>query len=320
MFCLYNMQKILILGHYGVPNWGDEAILSGMLNDIRNGKISFFQKNTHCTVVSHDPVFTQTEHSCTSVLPPPFGIRSFFSFRWIPFFSALWNADSVIIGGGGLFQPKPRMALWIWAYYTFWILLFRKPLYILGNSFESFSSRGLVYFIIRFFFRFVRHFSVRDEYSKETLISFWWVKKNKISVQKDFAYSVDISLLQNSQSHGIVMMMREGDLSIVQEKKILAYIQKKYPQESIEILVMQYHQSHDEAFAVRHSLPFTFPQTLSEVLQKIISAKLVVSSRLHGNILADHLGVPFLAIAPRKKILSQFGRERCILPEEIGNI
>jgi polysaccharide pyruvyl transferase WcaK-like protein len=27
-------KKIVIFGHYGVPNWGDEAILAGMLSQI----------------------------------------------------------------------------------------------------------------------------------------------------------------------------------------------------------------------------------------------------------------------------------------------
>ena len=64
-------KNLLIFGHYGVPNWGDEAILSGILSKLNIEKY-------RVVVVTDNLKFTKKHHGVKSIYPPPFGIRSLF--------------------------------------------------------------------------------------------------------------------------------------------------------------------------------------------------------------------------------------------------
>ena len=123
-------KKILIFGHYGVPNWGDEAILTGILSQIDHSRFSV-------TVVSTDPAFTEKQHGVKSVLPPPFGVRSFFRLGWVKCLTSISEADYIIFGGGGLWQPMPVKALKLWDWYLRIVQLYGKKVFCLGVSFGS---------------------------------------------------------------------------------------------------------------------------------------------------------------------------------------
>src|SRR5258706_6035396 len=88
---LDTMAQILIAGYYGAGNFGDEICLAGLVSEIRATR-----SETGITVLSHDPAQTQKMHSVESV--------SYVSPREI--LASLWNADAVLLGGGGLLQDK----------------------------------------------------------------------------------------------------------------------------------------------------------------------------------------------------------------------
>lgn len=307
----------LIIGNYGVPNWGDEAILSGMLQMMEKDPLFEYLKTipSRVVVASANPKFTKKQHRVDSVCFPPFGIRSLFSFRWGSFFRALYKSKAVIIGGGGLFQPRPWRALWIWGYYLFLSLVFQKPVYIVGNSFEEPQKSGIIIPILRFLFSRVSVFIVRDHSSKKILEQFWRVDAAKIHYAQDMAFFMQIPPIKTEKK--IVLMMREGDLTQDQENALQEHITMRYPDMPIHVLVMQHEQSHDERYALRHGLSYNNPKSLEEVIHTVSSAALVVSSRLHGNILAKNSRVPFIAIAPRAKIAAMF-EGNCLLPSDLN--
>ncbi len=309
-----DLSFVMIIGHYGVINWGDEAILSGLLQSIKTD-VRF--KNLTPVVVSANPQFTSAEYKVESVAHPPFGFRSFFSFRWFSFFKALQQSSAVIIGGGGLFQPNPWRALWIWAYHLFWALLWQKQVYILGNSFEAPQKKGIIIPLLTKFLSKVTAFSTRDEFSKQVLIDFWKVNPSKITVQKDFAYSIIPQISIPQKKNGIIFIMREGDLSLEEEKILLESVKTNFPNEELKVVSMQSSQAHDEAFAKRYNLPCIIPNHLWEVLEAIHHATLVVSSRLHGNILADVLHTPFIPIITRSKTKALFSGVKHIKKKDL---
>lgn len=315
------MKTVLIIGHYGVINWGDEAILSGLLLEIKN-KGESIPKPLHQMipiVVSANPDFTKKEHHVSSISPPPFGIRSFFTFQWFSFFSTLKKTNAVIIGGGGLFQPNPSRAFWIWAYYLLLALIFQKPVFILGNSFEIPKKNSVIVAILKKLFTKVQYFSVRDEESVKIGIDFWKIPQEKIQLKKDFAYynTTENFCTQNTEKYTAIMM-REGDITENQEKIIIDTLKKNFPTSKIKVIVMQKNQANDEKIAIRQGLSIVFPGSLSELFSLISSAKQVVSSRLHGSILADLFNKKRCIIAPRAKIVNLFGKSNCVKPEEIS--
>ncbi len=84
-------KKIVISGYYGFNNLGDEAILHGLLQEIRS-----WDEELEILVLSGNPEFTSRTHG---VLSAP---------RW-PLFRAketLENCDFFLTGGGSLLQDK----------------------------------------------------------------------------------------------------------------------------------------------------------------------------------------------------------------------
>ena len=83
------LKRIVIAGYYGYGNTGDEAILIGMLRDLRA-----VDPNLDFVVVSGDPDQTQALHGVGSVL----------STDVVGIAEGVRQSDLVILGGGGLFQ------------------------------------------------------------------------------------------------------------------------------------------------------------------------------------------------------------------------
>lgn len=301
-------KKILIFGHYGVPNWGDEAILSGMLQTIDFTKFSV-------TVVTDNKKFTKHHHHIKSIYPPAFGIRSFFRGGFFTFLSVLNNTDYVIFGGGGLFQDRPKQALSLWIYYLNFCLWKRKKIFLLGNSFEELQDAEKNS-VLEKKFSSVKFFSVRDKESKKILQKKFSIPSLKISETSDAAYFLE-SKAKPGRKKGILLAFREGEMTIEKEKKIINILKKKFSKEfetkNVEVLIMQEKNAGDNAFAERHNLKKFFPDSLSHLQEKIRSSRLVVTTRLHAGILANLSGTAFIAISPREKI-SQFFGEKFSIP------
>src|SRR5690625_3113260 len=78
-------MRVLISGYYGYGNFGDEALLAGLLSLIR-------ELGAEPLVLSGQPERTRAEH----------GVEAVHRYRGLP--GALRRADALISGGGGLLQ------------------------------------------------------------------------------------------------------------------------------------------------------------------------------------------------------------------------
>ncbi len=307
-------KKIVIFGHYGVPNWGDEAILSGVLSQIDFTKYSV-------TVISDQPKWTEKMHQKTckisAVLPPPFGVRSFFrgAFSFGQGFfktkKVIQESDFVIFGGGGLFQDRPKKAIQIWNFYLRLCQFYGKNVFLAGNSFEKLTEKKNAEKTQKLF-KNIPFFSVRDEASAEHLHKQFGVPLLKISQSSDGAYFLPRKS-KSGRKKGVLLAIREGEISEKKEKKLLKILRENFPQEAeentIEVLVMQEKKSGDKNFALRHLLPFFEPENLEHLHEKLRSSKFVLTSRLHAGILANLAGTPFVAVSTRDKISQFFGED-----------
>ncbi len=317
-------KKLLIFGHYGIPNWGDEAIISGILSQIDVRKHSV-------TVVSNNPKFSveqaktlqENKLKISGVFPPPFGIRSFlrglFSLDYglLQTKRAIQEADFIAFGGGGLFQDRPEKAIKIWSYYlTLCQKLSKKTVktFILGNSFEELSNTKNSTAVKKLFHK-IPFFSVRDIDSKRILEKRFEVPSFRISESSDAAYFLPRNSKQGRKK-GVLLAIREGEIPLNKQKKLLKIIQEYFPNEAnkneIEVVIMQEKNeknSGDKNFAIEHNLPTFQPKNLEELRKKIQSSKFILTSRLHTGILANISGTPFVAISTRDKISQFFGKE-----------
>src|SRR5690242_4180890 len=83
--------SVVIAGYYGFGNAGDELILGSLIQSIRD-----HQSAAHITVLSAQPEQTSAHFSVEAVN------------RWQPWtwIRPLWNAETFILGGGGLLQES----------------------------------------------------------------------------------------------------------------------------------------------------------------------------------------------------------------------
>lgn len=308
-------KKVLIFGHYGVPNWGDEGILKGILLGIDRKKCSI-------TVVSANPEYTKKMHGVESVSPPPFGIRSVFS-GWIQGIRAIKQADYILFGGGGLFQPSPLKALRLWDWYLRICLMFQKRIFFVGQSFANVRSVS-VSPSQKKRMQQVSFFSVRDEYSAHILESQWGIYPSKIYKSADAVFFLSSGKHSSSvkKQKKIVFCLREGELSSMQESDILRHVHQAFPEHRFVCLVMQSFQSNDERLPERHehyAWKTVFPQNVQEVMDEIQSATMVVSSRLHGSVFSIVCETPFVALGCRSKISNLIPAYRILFPKDFSH-
>jgi len=143
--------KILISGWYGNNNVGDETILLGMIQSIREQI-----PNADFLVFSDDPNFTKNNYRVKSFFQWPHrvqrGLLAILSlFFWIYFLQLIMiikNSDLFILGGGGLFQHTNFGVIPFWLSKLALAQLFRKPtvIYAIGIGL---NHRKMDKFLIR---------------------------------------------------------------------------------------------------------------------------------------------------------------------------
>ena len=180
------LNRIVIAGYFGYGNTGDEAVLVGMLRDLRA-----VDPTLDFVVVSGDPDQTQALH----------GVGSVFSADVAGIAEGVRQSDLVILGGGGLFQDywsadpgsmlTPKNAgLSFYAGIPLLAALSGKPcmLYAVGvGPLESEESRRLT----RAAFELAQCATVRDEESLRVLQEMGSYIPYRRHVESIMAFSAD---------------------------------------------------------------------------------------------------------------------------------
>jgi polysaccharide pyruvyl transferase CsaB len=116
--------RLLISGYYGAGNLGDEAVLAGLLGALATTDVT-------PVVASLDPAATTSAHAVAAV----------HRYHGLPM--ALWRADAVVSGGGGLLQDVTSARSL--SYYLGVLRLARalgKPVAVFGQSLGPLSPAG----------------------------------------------------------------------------------------------------------------------------------------------------------------------------------
>jgi len=184
-----NMEKrfrILISGWYGNNNVGDETILLGMLQSLREQL-----PDADFLVFSDDPEHTRSNYSVESFRQWPEGLkRNPFVLLRIGFWKYLLRlakiinqSDLFILGGGGLLQHTNFGVIPFWLSKLFLAQLLGRPtvIYAVGVSPDH---RKMDSFLIQVLGNRVKLITVRDAESKRNLIRLG-VKRPLIRVTAD---------------------------------------------------------------------------------------------------------------------------------------
>ena len=310
---IVNKKKILIIGWYGEGNIGDEAILLSIKKDLER------EFSAEVKALSTRVEYTKRMQGVEAVSHMPLSMKSFvlnlFNFKkFKPAINAIKESDIILLGGGGFLSDWSYFNPFNWLKYIVLAKLFGKKtmLYAIGaGPFRTKFGKFCVRYVVN---KFIDKITVRDEESRD------WLKK--AGVTKEIVVSGDPVISLNYSS---------SELNIEKDKQLITfvlnpYLKEKNPEkynnlkESLidyfklftpnehELVFLPFENSKDyefnkeliiesgiEAKLINLELD---PNTAMNILAK---SDLVVSLRLHGNIMSASCGTPFLPIVYHHK-------------------
>jgi len=287
-------KKIVIVGNYGAGNIGDEMILEGALEMMKN-----IFPEAEITVLGADPQEVERIHRVKSLFMFPAGVRSFskslFQSRLKKTKQALKECDVFVIGGGGLFASIKKRANIIWGIQALWAGIYKKPIFILGQSLENIGGIMQRKIISKVFNR-AKLIVLRDYHSKVILQTIGVSKP--IYIMPDAAFRTQIAKSPEERKKKVVFVLRESKnltKSVLEElRKFEEWIlnEKKY-----EVEFVAFHKSDENL----HENTIV-PETPEKALRLFAEAKFVVGMPLHSVIGAIKIQTPFLALEYAKKL------------------
>ena len=274
------MAKVLVCGYYGFGNLGDEALLSGLLSGL---------KDQHdVTILSGNPEITKQLHNVKAV------------HRYKSLFSALFTCDAVILGGGGLLQNKTsNRSLFYYLFVLRAAKFLKKKAFVFGQSIGPLNEQGQAW--LKSSLKGV-YVAVRDKASQNLLSS--------LGIESECFADCALLLTQEStidcptESKPIMLIPRGGYPKI--EVGLLA-IAQQLQERSEKVVALTIQKNEDQATIdklnkIIPSLKVYEVNTPSEALSAMQHARLVISIRLHGLILAAKAGVPIMGLVYDPKV------------------
>jgi len=273
--------RLLVSGYYGAGNLGDEALLAGLLAALRGTGVTPI-------VASLDPGATARDHGVAAV------------DRWRGLPAALWRADAVLSGGGGLLQD--RTSARSLGYYLGVIRLaraIRRQAVVFGQSLGPLSPAGEAR--VRRALRGVP-VGLRDRPSLALAA--------RLGLP---AYPVaDTALLLPAATDPapadaagtLVLVPRAGHPAV---GDVLADLGRRRLAAGGRVRIVSFHAAHDRAEAARlqAALPSAealAPASVAELRRALTGVHAIVSGRLHGLVLGATVGAPVAGVAYDPKV------------------
>ena len=319
-----NTKHILISGYYGFGNTGDEAILGGMIRQIK-------EKTLDCDfiVVSENPDETKRVHGVEAI-----SRLDFAAISW-----EIEKSDLVILGGGGLFQDhhkieissiftKPGLGIASYAIVPLIAAMHLKPVIFYSQGFGPLFSKESKTFV-SFVCNLADVITVRDHSSKELLESLG-IRPEKIIVSADPA----IGILPADKDR-VDEILKQENIRLEKEKIICISV-RQWIDESIETRYINNIAHAIESFLEKHDVSIIFvpfqiyddsnddAEIASRIIEKISKkdkcysisrvynpseiagivarADLVLGMRYHSIIFAALTNVPVVALSYDPKV------------------
>ncbi|WP_419885366.1 polysaccharide pyruvyl transferase CsaB [Paenibacillus sp. B-A-8] len=160
-------KKIVISGYYGFRNSGDEAVLQSILIAL--------QKQSQALGISIEPIVLSIDPEWTSAT---YGVKSVHRMKLVEVRQAIYESAGLISGGGSLLQDVTGSKSI--PYYLGIIKLAQwmgRPTFIYAQGIGP-VNRKLFHPLIKSVFLKCNYISVRDEQSRELLLSMGLEQKN----------------------------------------------------------------------------------------------------------------------------------------------
>lgn len=274
------MAKIAISGYYGFKNFGDEAILSVLVNHLKS------LQNTDITVFSSDVEYTEKTY----------GVKAVKRFCLKNVLKTIKDCDVLVSGGGSLLQDVTSLKSLI--YYAFIIamgLFFNKKVVIFAQGIGPLNS-NVAQNIVKNLLKYCSYVTVRDENSLKLL--------EKLGIKSELVcdpiYSLDI---KSEPQNGVVGVQLRDFKTMNQEllQKLALLIVTKFSDKKIEIFSLQKTQDLDLCKRFEAIVKSFNPDICTEIVEDDIVNRLsrleyLIGMRFHAVLVALKCGVRTCAI------------------------
>lgn len=273
------MTKVVISGYYGFKNFGDETILSVLINHLKD-------LNAVITVFSSDPEYTSTKYAVNSV----------YSFNLKEIIKNIKNSDILISGGGSLLQDVTSIKNLI--YYLTVIalaLLFNKKVIIFAQGIGPINNK-FAQILVKNLLKQCSILTVRDENSLK-LLSDWKIKADLVC---DPVYSLEIKKQNGQNSVGIQLRdFKTMNYNLLQKLALL--VSAKFSDRKIEIFSLQESQDLKICRQFETILKNINPSIETEIvteniIDRISRLEYLFAMRFHAILTALKCGVKTCAI------------------------
>lgn len=274
------MAKIAISGYYGFKNFGDEAILSVLVNHLKS------LQNSDITVFSSDVEYTEKTY----------GVKAVKRFCLKNVLKTIKDCDVLVSGGGSLLQDVTSLKSLI--YYAFIIamgLFFNKKVVIFAQGIGPLNS-NVAQNIVKNLLKYCSYVTVRDENSLKLL--------EKLGIKSELVcdpiYSLDI---KSEPQNGVVGVQLRDFKTMNQEllQKLALLIVTKFSDKKIEIFSLQKTQDLDLCKRFEAIVKSFNPDICTEIVEDDIVNRLsrleyLIGMRFHAVLVALKCGVRTCAI------------------------
>lgn len=271
------MAKICISGYYGFKNFGDEAILSVLINHFKEHDL---------TVFSSDTEFTSTTYNVNAV-------KSFDIKRVI---DAIKASDILISGGGSLLQDVTSLkSLVYYALIIAMALLFNKKVIIFAQGIGPINNK-FAQIIVKNLLKKCDLVTVRDEKSL-FLLNKWGINAKLVC---DPIYSLEMPQHETENIIGIQLR----DFKTMNEnllQKLALLIITKFSDKKVQIFSLQDALDlavckHFEKLLKSFNPEIETEIVTDDIVDKISKLEYLIAMRFHAVLSALKCGVKTCAI------------------------
>ncbi|ALM09936.1 MAG: polysaccharide pyruvyl transferase CsaB [Candidatus Peribacter riflensis] len=278
------LVRYVLVGNYGVGNFGDEALREYFLRAFPEGEW-----------------LVLSAHRKTGELPRlSAGFRSLFLTPWWRTLRALRSSDGLVFGGGTLFTDIESVGaclLWWWHAFVCWML--RKPFFLAFQGIGPFRTR-VGEWCARWTVRHARFVSVRDDATFQRVQS--WKMNTKIIQTADPALSLFKAENNSSSSQKLLVIIPRGNSSIPFNERATA-LRNSESWDAVHILSLQPEDRAEQHVCRSIAGALSLPESaiiavgsVEALIAEVSGAQLVLAERYHGALAALALGVPCEAV------------------------
>ena len=303
-------KKFVLSGYFGFKNFGDEAILTVLVNKLNPSENSI-------TVISSNPDYTKNKHLNT---------HSIYTFDIKTILKEISKTDYLISGGGSLLQDATSLkSLLYYLFIIFTGLFFRKKVIIFAQGIGPIKSK-FGRFITKSILKHCTYLSVRDSKSLDLLNS-WGIKADLVC---DPVFETKIDY-QDKEERVAIQLRNFKTMNKDFIDRLAQKISKEFQDKAIDIYSFQDSIDLEICKEFEKSLKLLNPNIQTqiynnlsdeEVISRISKSKYLIAMRFHAIIVGLLASVKTLAInydTKVEKLAKEFNIPIIELNKDFGN-